>query len=70
MLLELKADDSLRHIPVVVLTTSSNHEDVLKSYQLYANSFIEKPLSAENLNNIVELVAQYWLAAVSLPKAG
>ena len=70
VLLDLKADDRLKHIPVVVLTTSSDHECVLKSYQLYANSFIVKPISPNSLNDIVELVAQYWLAAVSLPKAG
>jgi len=68
VLLELKQDDRLKHIPVVVLTTSSDHGSIMKAYQLHANSFISKPVSAEQLNKIAELVIQYWFGAVGLPQ--
>lgn len=66
VLLDLKQDDRLKHIPVVVLTTSSDHDSVMKAYQLHANSFISKPVSAEQLNKIAELVIQYWFGAAGL----
>lgn len=68
VLLEVKEDEALRHIPVVVLTTSSDRDSIMKAYQLHANSFITKPVSAEQLERIVELVIEYWFSAVGLAK--
>ena len=70
VLLEVKEDEALRHIPVVVLTTSSDRDSIMKAYQLHANSFITKPVSAEQLERIVELVIEYWFSAVGLAKEG
>ena len=70
VLLEVKDDEALRHIPVVVLTTSSDRDSIMKAYQLHANSFITKPVSAEQLERIVELVIEYWFSAVGLAKEG
>ena len=70
VLLEVKEDEALRHIPVVVLTTSSDRDSIMRAYQLHANSFITKPVSAEQLERIVELVIEYWFSAVGLAKEG
>ncbi len=70
VLLETKEDEALRHIPVVVLTTSSDRDSIMKAYQLHANSFITKPVSAEQLERIVQLVIEYWFSAVGLAKEG
>ncbi len=68
VLVELKNDDGLKHIPVVVLTTSSDYDSVMKSYKLHANSFISKPVSANELNEVVSLVVNYWFNTVGLPQ--
>lgn len=65
---DIKHDDVLKHIPVVVLTTSSDPDSIMKAYQMHANSFISKPVSAEQLNRIAELVIQYWFGMVGLPQ--
>jgi two-component system response regulator len=65
---EVKTDEELKHIPVVVLTTSAAPECVLKSYRLHANSVITKPIDLSSLNEIVRMVAEYWFTAVGLPK--
>jgi two-component system response regulator len=70
VLLEVKEDEALRHIPVIVLTTSSDRDSIMKAYQLHANSFITKPVTAEQLERIVELVIEYWFSAVGLAKEG
>jgi len=64
---EIKADPQLRKIPVVVLTTSSEEEDILKTYDLGANSFITKPVGFESLAHIVSVLGQYWFQIVELP---
>lgn len=64
---DMKDDDGLKHIPVVVLTTSSDRDSVMKAYQMHANSFITKPVSADHLNRIVEMVIEYWFSTVGLP---
>jgi CheY-like chemotaxis protein len=64
---ELKANEKLRNIPLVVLTTSSEEEDVLKSYNLGANSYITKPVGFESLVKIVGSLGQYWFQVVKLP---
>ncbi len=63
----LKADPALKHIPVVVLTTSSAEVDVLKSYQLHANCYITKPVDLEQFVNVVRSIDEFWLTVVKLP---
>ena len=64
----IKADPELRHIPVVVLTTSAADEDVIRSYRLGASSFITKPVTFEELVEVVLKLGVYWLDIVALPR--
>lgn len=66
-LAEIKADASLRSIPVVILTTSKADEEVQRAYDLGANSFIVKPVSFDGLVNAVRVLTQYWFSIVRLP---
>ena len=66
-LLFLKADPELKKIPVVVLSTSSAEEDILRSYNLGANSFITKPVTFDGLVSTMESLKNYWLEIVELP---
>ena len=67
---EIKAIPGLRHIPVVVLTTSKAEEDVFRSYDLGANSFIAKPVTFQSMVEIVKSLARYWFEIVELPGEG
>lgn len=67
VLAELKADATLKHIPVVVLTTSSAERDILKSYELHANCYITKPVDLEQFVNVVRSIDDFWLTVVRLP---
>jgi two-component system, response regulator len=64
---EIKADPELRRIPIVVMTTSKEEEDVYKAYELGVNSFITKPTSFDSLVEIVRTLADYWFDVVELP---
>ena len=64
---EIKSDPDLRRIPVVILTTSKTEEDVLRSYDLGANSFISKPVTFDGLVDIVRSLGNYWFKIVELP---
>ncbi len=66
-LARIKSDASLRRIPVVVLTTSKAEEDVFRSYDLGANSYITKPVTFDSLVNVVRGLAEYWFGIVMLP---
>lgn len=66
-LAEIKSDPHLRTIPVVVLTTSSADEDILRSYDLGVNSYIEKPVTFPKLVEVVRTLKKYWLEIVKLP---
>jgi CheY-like chemotaxis protein len=66
-LAEIKADESLRRIPVVVLTTSKDEEDVLRTYDLGASSFITKPVTFGGLVEVMRTWTQYWFEIVELP---
>jgi CheY-like chemotaxis protein len=65
---EIKADSDLRRIPIVILTTSKAEEDILRSYDLGANSFITKPVTFESLANVVRTISSYWFEIVELPR--
>ena len=67
VLATLKADPTLKHIPVVVLTTSSAEVDILKSYQLHANCYITKPVDLEQFVSVVRSIDEFWLTVVKLP---
>lgn len=64
---EIKQDEALRKIPIVILTTSKADEDLLASYELGANSFIVKPVTFDKLVEVIRAVTDYWLCIVTLP---
>ncbi|MCE5245189.1 MAG: response regulator [Syntrophobacteraceae bacterium] len=64
---EIKADRSLRSIPVVILTTSNEEEDICRSYKAGANSFITKPVTFEGLADVMKSLGKYWFEIVELP---
>ena len=70
VLAEIKADDNLKHIPVVILTTSQDEQDVLKSYNLYANCYITKPVDLDQFIKVVKSIEDFWLGIVVLPTDG
>lgn len=69
VLLEIKADPSLRRIPVVVLTTSRDEADVLRAYDLHANCYITKPVDFNRFMEVVRSIEDFWLTVVRLPGA-
>ena len=66
-LAEIKDDPKLRHIPVVVMTTSKIDQDIFMSYKLGANSYITKPVTFESLVEVVRNLGKYWFEIVELP---
>jgi CheY-like chemotaxis protein len=64
---EIKADPALRRIPVVVMTTSKSEEDILRSYDIGAASYITKPVTFEALVKIIKGLGEYWVQIVKLP---
>lgn len=67
VLAEIKADPDLRRIPVVVLTTSANEDDVMTSYAVQANSFVTKPADLDRYIRTIASTAQFWLSTATLP---
>jgi chemotaxis family two-component system response regulator Rcp1 len=63
---EIKEDDALKHIPVVVLTTSQAEQDILASYRFRANAFVTKPVDLEQFLRAVRSIEQFWLEVVKL----
>jgi CheY-like chemotaxis protein len=64
---EIKADPNLRRIPVIVLTTSKAEEDIYRTYDLGANSFITKPVAFSSLVDVMKEIGRYWIEIVELP---
>ncbi len=64
---EIKADSHLRSIPIIVLTTSKAEEDIHRSYDLGANSFIIKPMTFSSLVEVMKTIGKYWFETVKLP---
>ena len=64
---EIKADENLRRIPVVVLTTSKADEDIVRTYGLGVSSFITKPVTFEELSDVAKTLSHYWFEIVVLP---
>jgi chemotaxis family two-component system response regulator Rcp1 len=67
VLAEIKEDENLKRIPVVILTSSRTELDVVKSYNLHANSYVVKPVNMEKFGEIVHSIEQFWFAVVVLP---
>jgi CheY-like chemotaxis protein len=67
VLAEVKEDDGLKVIPVVVLTTSKADEDVLKAYRLHVNSYVSKPVELDDFLSAVRGIEDFWLSLVQLP---
>jgi two-component system, chemotaxis family, response regulator Rcp1 len=67
VLSEIKKDDSLKRIPVVILTTSKAEEDVMRTYNLHANCYVTKPVDLEKFIVVVKSIDAFWLTVVTLP---
>jgi CheY-like chemotaxis protein len=67
VLSEIKSDETLRHIPVVVLTTSAAEDDVLRSYQLHANAFVTKPVDLDGFIAAIRQIDHFFVRVVRLP---
>jgi len=70
VLAEIKEDEDLKRIPVVVLTTSKAEEDILRSYNLHANAYIAKPVDLTRFFEVIRALEGFWLAVVTLPPNG
>jgi CheY-like chemotaxis protein len=68
VLSEVKNDPDLRHIPVVVLTTSEAEEDILRSYSLHANAYVTKPVDFERFIEVVRQIDDFFVTVVKLPR--
>ena len=67
VLTEIKNDDELKHIPVVILTTSKDEEDILKTYTQHANAYVTKPVDFDKFLHVVKSIEDFWLNIVKLP---
>lgn len=67
---EIKSDDNLKRIPIIVLTTSNAEEDICKVYNLHANSYITKPVDLDQLLKVIRTIEDFWLEVVKLPPNG
>jgi CheY-like chemotaxis protein len=68
LLEQIKSDPDLSHIPVVVLTTSSAEEDILRSYKLHANAYVTKPVDLDQFMNAVRQIDEFFVQVVRLPQ--
>jgi CheY-like chemotaxis protein len=69
VLAEIKADNALKRIPVVILTTSKHDEDILRAYDLNANCYVTKPVDFEQFASVVKSIDNFWFGIVTLPPA-
>jgi len=70
VLAEIKKDENLKRIPVVILTISKAEEDIIKSYNLHANCYITKPIDLDQFMKVVKSIDNFWLSIVKLPPDG
>ncbi len=66
----IKNDDNLKHIPIIVLTTSKSEEDILNSYLHHANCYITKPVDFEQFSEIIKKLEDFWFTIVKIPHNG
>ena len=67
VLMEIKEDEELRRIPVVVLTTSRSEEDIIRTYDYHANCYITKPVDFDQFIKVIKSIEDFWLSVVKLP---
>ena len=67
VLTEIKVDEHLKRIPVVILTTSSAEEDILNTYEHHANCYIKKPVDLDQFSAVVKSIESFWFTTVKLP---
>ncbi len=67
VLAQIKADETLKRIPVVILTTSQADKDILEAYNLYANCYITKPVDFDQFVSIIQSIEDFWFTIVKLP---
>ena len=67
VLKEIKENDDLKNIPVIILTTSSADKNILRVYDLHANAYIVKPLDFDEFMKVIKSIADFWFKAVTLP---
>jgi two-component system, chemotaxis family, response regulator Rcp1 len=67
VLAEIKTDKKLKHIPIVIMTISKAEEDILKSYNLYANCYITKPIDLDQFIKVIKSIEDFWFSIVKLP---
>jgi two-component system response regulator len=70
VLAEIKGDENLKRIPVVILTSSKSEEDVFRTYNLHANAYVAKPMGLNEFMAAVRSIEEFWLAVVKLPPNG
>ncbi len=70
VLIEMRNDPNLKAIPVIILTTSDQDEDILKMYELGANCYITKPVGLEQFTKVVSSIEEFWFSIVKLPTRG
>lgn len=70
LLEKIKEDSDLRHIPVVILTTSKAEEDIVRTYDLHANCYITKPVDLEKFIEVAKSIEDFWMTIVKLPPNG
>ncbi len=70
VLAQIKADESLKTIPTIILTTSEAEADIVKSYELQANCFLSKPVQLDAFESVVKSINDFWLTKVKLPHSG
>ena len=70
VLADIKADQNLKIIPIVILTTSKAEQDIIKTYNLHANCYVTKPVDLEQFINVVRAIEDFWLTIVKLPPNG
>ncbi|MFA6851295.1 MAG: response regulator [Selenomonadaceae bacterium] len=69
VLQEIKNDENLKDIPVVILTTSKLQQDIVKSYKLYANCYINKPVNLDDFFEVIKVFGEFWFSIVTLPES-
>jgi len=67
VLAEIKSDEKLKHIPIVIMTISQAEEDIVKSYNLHANCYITKPIDLNQFTRVVKSIEDFWFSIVKLP---
>jgi CheY-like chemotaxis protein len=70
VLASIKTNEKIKHIPVVVLTTSKSEEDIVKSYELQASCYVTKPVDLDQFLEVVKSISDFWLSIVKLPTGG